>query len=145
MTSERVLVWFMRLTAAVMLLAFGGAVMPFSWMEICHRAMGLGDMPSAPIVKYLARSTSALYGYIGVLFLVLSRDVRRYLPLIGLQGWMCVASVIPLYILDTSSGMPDSWTMGEVPSPLIQGVVILWLVARVRKAQAAEDAKIGST
>ena len=43
------------------LFALVAVVMPLSWMAATHRWLGLGEMPTGPVVEYLARSVSAFY------------------------------------------------------------------------------------
>lgn len=69
---------FLVVTGLVMLPAFGAMVMPLSWMDAAHARLGLGQFPPEPIAEYLARSTSGLYGLLGVLFLLAASDVRKY-------------------------------------------------------------------
>lgn len=45
-----------------MLTALVAVVMPYEWMNVIHRQAGLGELPHVPIVGYLTRSISALYG-----------------------------------------------------------------------------------
>ena len=56
--------------------------MPTTWIVATHKWLGLGDFPDAPITQYLARSISALYAIFGGLVIVVSTDVRRYVPVI---------------------------------------------------------------
>jgi len=51
--------------------------MPVSWMAGTHRWLGLGEMPTGPIVEYLARSLSAFYALVGAL---LADDRASYKP-----------------------------------------------------------------
>ena len=46
-------------------------------MVAMHADLGLGRLPDAPIVGYLARSTSAFYAIEGGLFWVVSIDLVR--------------------------------------------------------------------
>lgn len=77
---RRALVWYLRIAAAVLLLALFAVFLPFEWMDAIHRGLGLGDLPKAPIVGYLTRSLSLLYALFGCLCLAVSFDVDRYLP-----------------------------------------------------------------
>ena len=72
--AEDALRWFLRLVGAFSLLALPCALMPFSWMDATHRWLGLGTLPSEPIVAYLARSLSLFYALLGGLLWVASFD-----------------------------------------------------------------------
>ena len=56
---------FLRISGAVSLFALIGVFMPYSWMNVTHQWLGMGTLPSEPIVGYLARSTSAFYTFFG--------------------------------------------------------------------------------
>src|SRR5262245_65567814 len=60
--------------------------MPLSWMAATHRWLGLGEMPTGPVVEYLARSLSAFYAVVGALCLVVAADLERYRPLVRFLG-----------------------------------------------------------
>jgi hypothetical protein len=47
-------------------------------MAATHRWLGLGEFPRMPIVDYLARPVALLYGFHGVLVLIVSRDPVTY-------------------------------------------------------------------
>ena len=55
-------------------------------MVAMHAHLGLGRLPDAPIVGYLARSTSAFYPVEGDLFWVVSFDLVRYRPVVRYLG-----------------------------------------------------------
>jgi hypothetical protein len=55
-------------------------------MAATHRWLGLGEMPTGPVVEYLARSLSAFYAVMGALCLVVAADLERYRPLVRFLG-----------------------------------------------------------
>ena len=63
------------------LFALVPVVMPWSWMAATHRWLGLGEMPTTPVVEYLARSLSAFYALVGALCLAMASDLRHK------RGW----------------------------------------------------------
>lgn len=131
---ERILVIFMRIRAAIMLLALAAVVMPEAWMADLHARLGLGTFPHAPLVAYLTRSLSALYAVHGGVMLLLSFDVRRYAPVI--TGVACVELAFGLILLfiDLSIPMPLSWTLGEGPVIMLMAAAILLLQWLARPA-----------
>ena len=68
-TADKVLVVLLRCLGVGSLFALVPVVMPFSWMAATHRWLGLGEMPTGPVVEYLARSLSAFYALFGALCL----------------------------------------------------------------------------
>ena len=69
--NERILVSVLRITGCVSLLAAIFVFVPYSWMNAIHQQLGMGELPSNPVVGYLARSTSAFYALLGGLLLVM--------------------------------------------------------------------------
>src|SRR5271154_1250939 len=84
--GESLLVFVLRFLGVSALFALVAVFMPLSWMVATHRWLGLGEMPTAPIVEYLARSLSAFYVFIGVLCWAVASDLDRYLPLARILG-----------------------------------------------------------
>jgi hypothetical protein len=138
--SDRTLAVFLKLTGAVMLLAFPAALLPADWMDGIHRWLGLGDLPRAPIVDYLARSASLLYGYQGTILLYLSGDPRRHAPLLLFLGLVSAALSVAFVLIDIGAGMPLYWTLGEGPLLLVFSAVIILLARPL--AMAGERTRI---
>jgi hypothetical protein len=63
MTARSLLVFLLRLGGTMTVLAFPAMLLPPDWMAATHRWLGMGELPEAPVVDYLARSVSALYGF----------------------------------------------------------------------------------
>jgi hypothetical protein len=128
--KRRILVWLLRIGGFVMLTALGAVVMPFDWMNLVHRQMGLGELPNAPIVGYLTRSVSALYALHGALLLFLASDLRRYLPVVRFLAIASIGFGAVLLGIDCVVGMPLSWTLGEGPFVIAFNILVLWLSGR---------------
>ena len=88
--------------------------MPAAWMAYGHRALGMGEFPDPPIAAYLARLTSGLYAFYGILCLLLARDVRRYASLITYQAVAIAALAVVAMIRGLSDGMPLWWLLADV-------------------------------
>src|SRR5262249_54828619 len=84
--SDKALVLLLRFVGGGSLFALVGVFMPVSWMAATHRWLGLGEMPTAPVVEYLARSLSAFYALVGALCLVVAADLERYRPVVRFLG-----------------------------------------------------------
>ena len=115
-SPEQSLIWFLRITGSLMLLAAALAVvMPHAWMSYLHTCLGLHELPALPIVEYLTRSLSALYVAVGAWCWFVSRDVRRYLPLLRFSIPVTFAFAVTLSAIDVAAGMPIAWTAVEAP------------------------------
>ena len=132
---ERWLRFLLYFAAAGLMLAALAVIMPTSWMAATHEWLGMGEFPDRPLTGYLTRSIAALYAYHGVMMLVLARDVRRFLPMIGLVGYCEVLFGIILLVIDLYVGMPWFWTAVEGPSLVGFGSVIIHLQRRVHREQ----------
>ncbi len=127
-SPERLLAGLLRFAGALMLLAFLAALLPLDWMAASHRWLDLGELPRAPIVEYLTRSLSLLYGIHGGLYLALATDVRRYAGIIRYVGYMNLLFGAAMVAIDLRAGMPVMWTLGEGPPVAGFGVLLLFLL-----------------
>ncbi|MFP4381150.1 MAG: hypothetical protein ACLFUS_11670 [Candidatus Sumerlaeia bacterium] len=132
--AKRWLILLLRIDAVVMLSAIGSAIMPFSWMNATHEAMGLGELTWQPVVEYLARSASLLYVLVGALQLFISFDVRKYMGFIKFLMVMRFLIGLLLIWVDWKSDMPLYWTLSEGIAWLVLSGVLLWLCARAEIA-----------
>jgi hypothetical protein len=130
-SHQRILVIFLRLFGGVTVLAFLAMLLPVEWMAATHRWLGLGEFPRAPIVDYLARSVSSLYGFHGVLVLLVARDPVRYRTIVLYLGWMYIIAGAFAIVIDLVAPLPWYWTAVEGPSTLVSGALILYLIRRV--------------
>jgi ubiquinone/menaquinone biosynthesis C-methylase UbiE len=129
--SEKALVILLRFVGFTALFALAAMVMPMSWMAAAHRWLGLGAMPTAPVVEYLARSVSAFYALVGALCLVVASDLQRYRPLVlFLVAAFALMSLVLLGI-DLSAGMPWWWTISEGPPGVVFGTLMLFLARAI--------------
>jgi hypothetical protein len=135
--TEDLLKLFLRLVGSVSLLATFFAFIPYSWMNAIHAWLGMGELPNAPVVMYLARSTSALYAILGGLMWTLSLDVRRFRPVLSYLGAVLALLGLFLTVFDWVEGMPLFWQLGEGPIDLGIGLAIFLLSRRV--GPAGED------
>ncbi|MCB0315506.1 MAG: hypothetical protein KDH84_20010, partial [Calditrichaeota bacterium] len=84
--NEQALRFILRMIGGASLFALIFIFVPYEWMNEIHHGIGLGELPEAPVVGYLARSVSAFYALFGGLFLLLSLDVKRHRELISAVG-----------------------------------------------------------
>ena len=119
---------FLRLEGIIEILAFVAVVMPQSWMAVTHRWLGLGEFPASPLLDYMIRSVSFLYGLHGVLLLILATDVQRFRLLIIYAAASYLLAAVVFTVIDLTNNMPWWWTVGEVGSVVVLGGVLFWLL-----------------
>jgi hypothetical protein len=127
---KKALVLILRLVGIVELFAIPAVVMPFGWMAAIHSYLGMGELPDAPIVSYLARSTSMLYAVHGAVTLYITFDLERYWPLVRFWAIAIVIMGGTLLVIDVAIGMPTWWTLGEGPFVIAYGCTVWWLWRR---------------
>jgi hypothetical protein len=121
----------LRVAGSILLIAFLAMCLPVEWMASTHRWLGLGEFPRAPIVVYLARSVAALYGFHGVLVLLVSSDLTRYRNVVWYLAVVNVVFGLIVTVIDIDAGMPLTWTLFEGPPVVAFGLVIAALNAAV--------------
>src|SRR5262245_34592408 len=102
----RLLILILRLNAVMLVLAFGAVIMPYEWMNATHQWLGLAELPDIPIMGYLTRSISLLYGMLGILTFIVAANPKRYWPLIGWWGVASLGTGVVLGIVDVLHRMP---------------------------------------
>jgi len=122
--SHQLLIVLLRFGALMTGLAFLTVPLPVESMVSTHRWLGLGDLPQAPVVEYLARSVAAFYGFHGVLLFLLSTDVARYAPIINYIAVMNVLLGLMLVAIDAHAGLPVWWIVFEGPPVVLTGIAI---------------------
>ncbi len=129
---ERVLKLILQINGAVMATALVAVFMSHDQMAAIHQWLGLGKFPEGIIVDYLARSLSAFYALMGVLYIVLARDIRAYATIITFMAWASICFGVATIIIDLQLGFPAWWTWGEGPFIIVYGAVVLWLQRKVK-------------
>jgi hypothetical protein len=135
---EKFLILLLRLSVIILMTALIPAVMPFSWMQDIHRNLGMGELPSGPIMGYLTRSLSAMYALHGALIWYISRDIRRFLPVVKCLAMLGIVFGAGMFALDISVGMPLFWILGEGPFIIVLGGLLLWLAVNVKHCPAED-------
>ena len=123
----------LRLIGSFSLLAVVFVVVPTRVMGTIHAAVGLGSLPTAPVVSYLARSTSAFYAILGGLFWILSFDLPRYRPVLIYLGGAIACFGVALVVVDWTAGLPLAWKLWEGPFVTVLGLTILILSRRLQE------------
>jgi hypothetical protein len=128
--QRRLLIILLRLAGVVTITAFLAMLLPTEWMVTAHRWLGLGELPRMPIIEYLTRSVAALYGFHGVLLLLVSRDPERHRPIVRYLGVMNVVFGVLIMLIDVHAGLPTFWTLLEGPPIIGLGSAVLYLSRR---------------
>lgn len=132
---EKALVWLLRISGIILLTALVPAVMPFSWMQVIHCQLGMGELPTESIMGYLTRSLSLFYAMHGALIIFVSLDIRRYLPVVKFLAVISILFGIGMIVLDAAVGMPLYWIVFEGPLVILLGAAILWLACRIPESK----------
>ena len=129
--ADKALAILLRFLGLSGLFALVAVFMPLSWMGAMHRWLGLGEMPTGPVVEYLARSVSIFYTLFGALCLVVASDMERYRPLVRFLGVAFALMSVVLLGVDLVAGMPWWWSASEGPGGVMFGVLLFFLARPV--------------
>jgi hypothetical protein len=125
--AHRLLAVALWILGAVDMLALVVPLLSDAVIAWCHRQLGLGTIPTEPIVGYLARSASIMYALHGLVVIYVSFDLPRYWPLIRVLGIAAVIHGGLMIVIDVRVGMPGWWTLLEGPCFAGTGVAALIL------------------
>ena len=127
-SADRLLQWLLRFVGGIELCAIPFILVPMSWMAEVHASLlGLGPMPQAPIVEYMARTLSLLYAVHGAVVFRVSFDLVRFRPFVGFLGALHTAVGLCIIGIDLAAGLPWWWVLGEGPGIAVGGVLVLLL------------------
>ena len=121
------LILLLRLIGTTSALATFAVILPYDWMNRIHAWAGMGDLPSDPIVGYLARSLSAFYAFYGALLWYLSFYPVTHRAILRFVGFATTAFGVILLVVDWTEGMPFYWALFEGPIAIVYGFLLLYL------------------
>lgn len=119
--------WLLRLVGLIEVLAFVAVIMPRAWMETSHTWLGLGQMPEGSVLMLMIRQASYAYGMHGISLWVLASDVKRFRPLLVLNGLSFLLAGPVFFIIDYTNELPWWWTVSDSLSCAFFGAAMLWL------------------
>ena len=130
---KRLLKLILQINGGVMSMALFAVFLPQGWMADIHQWLNLEEakFPKTGIVDYLARSLSAFYAIMGILYLVLARDVRAHASVITFMAWASICFGAGSIVIGLQLGFPTWWTWGEGPFIILYGAAILWLQRKI--------------
>jgi hypothetical protein len=103
-------------------------------MEASHSWLGMGAMPDGPLIMFMIRQASYVYGMHGVSLWLLASDVKRYRTLILFNGISFSIAAVLFALIDHTAGMPIWWTIGDALGCGGFGIALLWLTYRSRES-----------
>ena len=133
MKPERLLKLILQINGGVMATALIAVFLSHDQMGAIHEWLGLEEekFPKAIIVDYLARSLSAFYAIMGILYLVLARDICAHASVITFMAWASICFGVGSIFIGLQLGFPAWWTWGEGPFIILYGAAILWLQRKI--------------
>jgi hypothetical protein len=129
---EKTLIVILRISGAMLITAFFAVIMPFNMMAQIHQLVGLGQLPSFPIIDYLARSLSLFYVMHGVIVIYISFNLLRYLQFLKLLCYLGFGFGLALFIIDLHAPMPGYWTTFEGPFVILLNLLVYILALRIQ-------------
>jgi hypothetical protein len=142
MTAETGLKWLLRFIWLTTLPALFAAAMPQAWLAWLIDK-GAPGTSAGILVTYLARMLMVLYALIGLQCLILSTDIRRYLPLIRVLGvGSLLLAALGLLVL-FSQVSPDQRTgifwivFVDFAEGLVQAILMVVLLLRISSRSAS--------
>ena len=132
MNQEKLFKLFLRIIGVCGLSALPAVFMPYSWMNAIHSFLGMGEMPNDPITGYLARSESAIYVLLRVLYITLSFNIHRFRPVLCYLGGATVILAVMMVTIDIRERMPVYWIVSEGFGNTIIGCVTLVMALRLK-------------
>ncbi|MCZ2342195.1 MAG: hypothetical protein LC104_10430 [Bacteroidales bacterium] len=132
--ADRLLLWLLRVDAAILLTAVVPIFFPTEWMATLHEQLGLGLFPRQPLMEYLTRSLAASYALHGAMVLFLTFDLPRYRPLVAPLFRLHLLFAGILFGIDWFAPMPRWWIVMETGTIAGFAVVVLWVNHRAQRS-----------
>jgi len=114
-------------------------LMPTSWMAACHEWLGMGDFPEMPVAEYLARMTSGLCAFLGVLALLLSSDIHRHAATIRLLAISIGLLEVINLLYGLPSGMPAWWLWADAIGAGGFAVAVIYLQQKINGGPSTSE------
>lgn len=113
------------IAGVVCLLAVLGLVLPMSTLDQMTQVLGGVSLPEGPLVIYGVRAISATFMAIGVFYIMLARDPKRYGPMVPFSGAAAVFLGITCGVTGIALGLSVLVYLGDSAGCIIMGILIL--------------------
>jgi len=109
-----------------------------SWSSFIELLHGLGGplVPYDRMLDYWLRMTAGVYTLVGVLYLLLAVQPRKYRVVIPWFGWMMLIEGVVLLLHGLRLALPPFPFYADVAASFIGGCGILWFARRAEYNQA---------
>lgn len=137
--SERWLTWILYAIGVGDLLAVSAAFLPDAALTRAHEALGIGALPDAPIVGYLARSASLMYALHGAVVIYVARSLRQHWDFVRFLAVIAYVHGLLIIVVDCIEALPLWWIVGEGAFYLASATLILLLQRTADKARTKAE------
>lgn len=122
----RVQSWMLWIIMLILITGLPGALLPGIAFEKLSWLTGYGKPPLVPLTIYLAGNAGFVFVALGILVWFISRDLKRYQPLVRVLAWIMILA-FPAYIsIDIQCGLPWWWILIDSVGCLLIGLTLLW-------------------
>lgn len=128
--QQKVLKSILVVSGLFLMIALAAILLPTSTMAQAHQWLGLGEFPDRPITRYLARSTSLMYGVHGFMMFYTGLTIREHWRFVPIFGWLHVLTGVSVFLIDFFAPMPLYWILLEGPPVACLGILIIVLANR---------------
>jgi len=117
--------WLLRIAVVILLTGLPGALLPAVAFEKLSWLTGYGQPPLTPLTIYLAGNAGYAYVALAALLWAISRDLRRYQPLVRLTGWIFLIAGPSYLSIDLQCSLPWWWILIDSTSCVLLGSLLL--------------------
>jgi hypothetical protein len=125
-TRERRLALWLRGGGLIEICAFATVILPTEWLARTHVWLGMGEFPRAPVLEFMIRQSSFVYGMHGLLLWFVATDIPRFLPVIRFLGLTFLAYGAAFLVIDWWTAIPLWWTICDPLATGAFGGLLLW-------------------
>ena len=116
-----------------------GIILPWSTVIVGLNGLGAGTIPHDPMLDYWIRMTAGAFTGIGIFFLVIAINPRRFSNVIGLAGLLQFTEGIVLLIHGLRLGLPPFPFYGDTSFCLLAGACIWFLRNEAKETTDNKD------
>jgi uncharacterized membrane protein YuzA (DUF378 family) len=125
------------LTAIGCLAAVPFLFLPWTTVQSIGAWFGVEPFPATPVAIYFLKIAFAVFGLIGVFFIILARNPFACGPMLYLGAYGLILFGLSALVLGNSLGMPTIVYLGDGLSGLVLGAAILFFASKSKQAESA--------